>query len=403
MNIQDYNNDLEKMILSIILISPYSMKECTLQPKHFIDPVCRRTYQIFQAFYEKHNTLDMISMSEMAKDSSSFINFCVELMDLYVSKENFQFYCDKQEERYRNHKILENAEKLQKDLISTEEFMDVIKSLENEFSAPIQGYLLPEEEIFDLVTHFDEKLRFRIFKFIEDKVGIVKKTLSVIAARPGVGKTSFALNLMNDLATEYKCIYFNMEMTEKEIYQRLVGISSSIAINRFRNLDDHEKDKMKQFIKPLSKKKIKILNGSKSISSIRKILAKEQRDEHVIAFIDHIGYVKTGKSGQSDTERVGEAVRELQLMTKDLNLTIILLAHINRAGNDKPNINYLKDSGELEQSAHIVMLLHDPNEDVSDMCPFIELIVDKNRSGRRGIIEIEFSKATQIMREKRYG
>ena len=80
----------------------------------------------------------------------------------------------------------------------------------------------------------------------------------------------------------------------------------------------------------------------------------------------------------------------------------MILAHINRAGTDAPTVNFLKDSGELEQSAHVVMLLHNPNDDLDKTTSDIQLIVDKNRSGKRGKIDLEYQKTTQIFREKRY-
>lgn len=399
MTTQIFNDQIEKNILSILLVDPKMMNECSLQPKHFLDKRCKRAYQIFSEFYQKNGTLDIFGMAEIVKNEAFFTDFCIELMDQFSSKSNFQYYIELQEEHYRTQMLHDLAEQLQNGKLQANEFIESVQKLQNDFTASNTAYLLPEDDIYHLVTQTDEKLHMRTFKWLENKVGIVMHTLNVIAARPACGKTSFALNLMNDLSVEYKCVYFNMEMTEKEIYQRLVSINSSIPINRFNQMDKHESEKMKQFIKPFSKKRIKVINGSKSIRSIRKILVKEQRDGHVIAFVDHVGYVKTERSNLSDTERIGEVVRELQLMTKDLDITIFLLAHINRQGTASPDMNCLKDSGELEQSAHVVMMLHNTSEDLADMTPQIELIVGKNRSGRAGKMLMEFKKATQIMQE----
>lgn len=399
MSSQLFNDEIERNILSILLVEPDMMKECSLLPKHFLDKRCRRAYQIFQEFYAKNQTLDIFGMAEIVTNEAFFTDFCIDLMDQYSSKANFQWYIDLQEEHWRTQTLHDLAGQLQNGKLNGTEFIESIQKIQNDVLPANNGYLLPEEDIYHLVTQTDERLHMRVFNWVEKKIGIVKHTLNVIAARPGCGKTAFALNLMNDLSSEYKCIYFNMEMTEKELYQRLVSINSSIPINRFSQMDEHESEKMKQFIRPLSKKKIRIINGSKSIRSIRKILVKEQRDSHVVVFIDHVGYVKAERTGINDRERIGEVVRELQLMTKDLDITLFLLAHINRAGTDRPENENLKDSGELEQSAHVVMILHNTSDDPSDMTPRLDLVLGKNRSGRIGKIELEFMKATQIIKE----
>ena len=111
-------------------------------------------------------------------------------------------------------------------------------------------------------------------------------------------------------------------------------------------------------------------------------------------FIDYVGYVSTRKR-QNDRERVGEVTRELQIMTKDFNCTIFLLAQINREGTEAPTLTNLKDSGELEQSGHSVLFLHNPSNDINDQTPEYDLIVAKNRSGRLGKLKIMFYKAIQ--------
>lgn len=398
---QLYDDEIERNILTILIVEPKRIEECFLEGKHFVNPVNRRCYEIFKAFYEENKTLEISLMSKSVNDFGQFADFCVQLMDSYFTSANLHFLITKQEEVYKTHLLTKIANDLIQDKISYSDFMQEISIINSEFIKTENAGLLPSNQIYDLITTDESKLKFRIFRSFQEKVGILEKTVNVIASRPAVGKTGFALNLMNDLSSTYKCIYFNMEMTEKEIYQRLTGINSSIPINRFTKLENNEVSKIHEALNNLRTKNMFIYNGSKSVKSIRAILSKQQREGHCIAFIDHIGYVTTGKK-QTDTERIGEAVREIQCMTKDLNITVFLLAHINRAGSDAPTVNYLKDSGELEQSAHVVMLLHNPSADVSELSPTIDMIVDKNRSGQRGKIEFTYQKTMQIFKEKNY-
>ena len=153
--------------------------------------------------------------------------------------------------------------------------------------------------------------------------------------------------------------------------------------------------------RPVSKEEI--YNGSKNVKALRTILTKESKKEHCIAFIDYIGYVYSSNSSQGDRERIGEVVREIQNMTKDLNITVFIVAQINRNGDEEPGLVNLKDSGELEQTAHCVMIIHNPDKDnPNNQTPEVKVLVPKNRGGRLGSLKMIFDKPTQrfIMQRK---
>jgi replicative DNA helicase len=146
--------------------------------------------------------------------------------------------------------------------------------------------------------------------------------------------------------------------------------------------------------------KYEIVHGSKTISSMKNKIIKEQRDEHLIVFIDYVGYI-VGKAGESDKDRIGNAVRELNNITKDYNCTIFLVAQINRNGSDIPTMQDLKDSGELEQTADTIILIHDDNKQSNEDIKEIGFLIPKCRGGKRNIrIPVEFNKEKQRMEVK---
>ena len=128
-------------------------------------------------------------------------------------------------------------------------------------------------------------------------------------------------------------------------------------------------------------------------------IIKEQREEHLIVFIDYVGYV-TSKAGLSDKDRIGEVTRELNNLTKDYNCTIFIIAQINRGGTDMPTMNDLKDSGELEQSADTIILINDPNKNNNDDTKVIELVIPKCRGAKRNVkLNIKYLKNMQRMED----
>ena len=119
-------------------------------------------------------------------------------------------------------------------------------------------------------------------------------------------------------------------------------------------------------------------------------------------FIDYVGLI-TGYNNKSPYERITNIVKELRQISLNFDCTIICLAQVNRNGDDAPMLKDLKDSGELEQSAVSVMLLHNENatKTVDKKVEELDVMVAKNRNGRTGTIKVEYNQFNQQIFEKR--
>jgi replicative DNA helicase len=248
------------------------------------------------------------------------------------------------------------------------------------------------------IRNKEKLIQFDRLYNLNQRVKIKKRTLNVIAARPSEGKSALALNLFCDLSKSYKCIYFNMEMTEEEIYERMLGIESSIPIEQIiKPQTDYQEETIKEVANKIYSYKYEVVNGSMNIKGLVSKIIREQREEHLIVFIDYVGYI-SNKAGQSDKDRIGEVTRMLNDVTKDYNCTIMLVAQINRNGSDTPTMEDLKDSGELEQSADTIILIHDENKQDVSSTKFIKLLIPKCRGSKRNIaIEVKYLKESQRM------
>ena len=239
------------------------------------------------------------------------------------------------------------------------------------------------------------------FQKLELNANIQEHDLPIIAARPGIGKTAFMLNIMEDLSKTYKCLYFNLEMTDKQLLRRLVGINSKIPMRYFENPStDYQKSKIIESAENLSKRNMKIITGSQTIRSIRNEIIRNCKDEHVIVFIDYIGLVQSLEKFQSIYERLTSIVKELRRISLDYNCTIFVASQINRNSekekDKRPKISDLKETGELEQSGTTVIMLHNENPMASsDKIAEIQVIIGKNRNGPTGIITLDYNKETQ--------
>ena len=394
----DYQNEpsiVEETIIGCLLTNDKLLNEFYLQPKHFLNDNNKIIVGKILDLKKEGSNVDVVLLCEKLTDTylQSIAMDCVENL---VTVSDFHPYQEKQEERYKAHAITMVMDKFKSKKISYDEMIESINKINGECNKndSSANTMLSGQEIFELITTNSNELIFDYYQDMQRTLKLPMNTVNLIAARTSQGKSALSLNLCNDLSKKYKCLYFNMEMTEKELYQRLTSINSGIPINDFYKINSSNSDRIWRGIEEVKKRNIKIYNGSKNVKALRTILTKESKKEHCIAFIDYIGYVY-GSNGQNDRERIGEVVREIQTMTKDLNITVFIVAQINRSGNEEPSLVNLKDSGELEQTAHCVMIIHNQDKDPTNQTPQVKILIPKNRSGKLGRIEMVFDKPTQ--------
>ncbi len=398
-------NELEKIIIACIIKKPKLLNELVLAEEHFKTDICRIIIRLFKAQYSKLKTIDIrlldyaeFNLTESQKQE--IIKYIVEAMqEELVIISNFYYY---QEELFRNfisESILNEINKFYNKKISQELLLEKIHNLEKS-SLKTKDSVLTKEEIYQIISKKNENINFR-FHTLSKESNIQQHDFVVISARPGIGKTGFALNLIEDLSDKYKCLYFNMEMSEKQVFQRLVSINTAIPMKCFMNIQtDYQNEKILDGCKRIANKKISCFTGTQTVRSIKQKIIEESKSGHVLAFIDYVGLI-VGQPKVSSYERTTEIVKELRQVSLEYDCTIFLIAQINRNAerdkDKKPRISDLKDTGELEQSATTVIMLHNENyyNNTGSDKDIIQLIIGKNRNGTTGICELEYDKSTQ--------
>lgn len=231
----------------------------------------------------------------------------------------------------------------------------------------------------------------------------------ISASGTGGGKTALALNMLSELSKHYQCVYFNMEMAEEDIKERLVSIESGVpmeTLERYKYITDKElKNKIDEAMKEIGeRKRIDIHTGAKSLEAIKATINRMDPEEHIIVFIDHIGMIR-GFSRSSLYEKTTEIAKTLRAMALNHNITMIALSQVSRQQNQQgntrnreneaPTLSRLKESGEIENSARQVIFIYFKTEDNY----FIHIA--KNTRGQVGIdIPITFTKNIMTIRER---
>lgn len=230
----------------------------------------------------------------------------------------------------------------------------------------------------------------------------------ISASGTGGGKTALALNMLSELSKHYPCVYFNMEMGEEDIKQRLISIESGVPMQTLEQYhyitDTALKKRIDEAMIEISRnKRITLLTGAKSLESIKTTVNRLDDNEHTIVFVDHIGMIR-GFSRSSLYEKTTEIAKSLRAIALNHNVTMIALSQVSRGQpqqgqkaqfNEPPTLSRLKESGEIENSARQVVFIYNKCEDD------YYLRIAKNTRGSVDVdIPIEFTKKIMTIREK---
>lgn len=398
------NIKIEETLIGLVLSDSKLLEKLVLDEKYFSSPKVIKLLCAMKKQYQEYQKFDLVGLISnnpellQGKDNIT-IEYLTEIMQLGFPS-NFEYY---QESLFKSHNkklLIDAIEKFKSNIMSQDELLDYIHKIEQQ-SLHTDFQRLTGEQIYNLISQKKRKISFR-FEKLTDAANIQEHDLIVIAARPGIGKTGFALNILENLSDSYNSIYFNMEMTEQQIYKRLIGINSYVPVKDLDSMtEEYLKTKTKESCQKLSSKKIKIITGGQTIRTIRSQIIRESHKEHTIVFIDYVGLIRDTEKNRSSYERVTEIVKELRQISLDYDCTIFILSQINRNSEkekDKfPKISDLKESGELEQSATTVIMLHNENlyKNISNRDETVKLIIGKNRNGVTGIIDYIYNQKNQ--------
>jgi len=233
--------------------------------------------------------------------------------------------------------------------------------------------------------------------------GLNKSDLILLAARPGMGKTAFAMNMALNAAkkTRKTVVFFQLEMSAEQIATRLLSSEGHIDSKKLRmgTLEDSDWMDMADATKTLSE--LPILLDDNSGISVAEMKAKCRRlgDKLGLIVIDYLQLMRAPgfKGGDNRVQEVAEISRSLKIMAKDLGVPVLCCSQLSRGPekrpNKKPMLSDLRESGSIEQDADIVLFLYREdyyNEEGKPKTNSADLIVAKNRHGETGEIKLQW-------------
>ncbi len=233
------------------------------------------------------------------------------------------------------------------------------------------------------------------FSKLDDLLGGLEGgDMIVIGARPGVGKSAFVTQITTDLARSGKRVgFYNLEMQEKQVYERFVVAESGIGLTRLRRavrfLGDEE-ERFRRANEVLEKEdRIIITTGSKAMSEIRN---ESRHMGYDVIIIDYLQLLRADKTYRGNRyAEVGAISRAIKALAMELNIPIIALSQLNRVSENRegkePTMAELREAGDIEQDASVILLMWNMSKDSSRK----GIKIEKQRQGRTGKIVLRFN------------
>lgn len=230
--------------------------------------------------------------------------------------------------------------------------------------------------------------------------GMQKSDLILVAARPSMGKTAFALNIASHvvLRENLPAVIFSLEMSKESLVNRIFSIEAGIDAQKIRTgeLDDYDWPRLVETSDEISKSNLIIdETPAITISEIRSRCRKYKQQEDIqLVVIDYLQLITTSGKSESRQQEISNISRSLKSLARELDIPVIALSQLNRGAemreDKRPMLSDLRDSGAIEQDADVVMLLYRDeyyNKDTRDK-GISEVIVAKQRNGPTGTVQL---------------
>ena len=420
---QPQSLEAEQSVLGSILIDSRCIADIVgiLKPEDFYLQQNRDIYETVYAMFNFSETIDPVTvldkMRELGVYQDNSRDYILQLMEITPTAANAVRYANIVREKAMLRGLADAASDISETVYSQVGTpAEILESAEKKIYALRKGERGESLEHIGTVLHkvFDRLAELSQsdsaipglstgLRDLDMKInGLNKSDLLLVAARPAMGKSAFALNLGMNVAKKYKktVAIFNLEMSREQLAMRLLASESFIELQKLATgkLSEEEWGKLCMASASLSQTDVRIDdNPSVTVADIN---AKCRRLENLgLVIIDYLQLMQGsgyGKASENRVTVVGEISRALKIMAKELNVPVICLSQLSRAvesrTDKRPILSDLRESGAIEQDADSVMFLYRDeyyNENSEDK-GLAECIVAKNRHGETGTVKMQW-------------
>ena len=420
------NIDAEKALLGAIILKPETMHDVSVSiyPESFYADKHGEIYRAILEVFTKGDPIDLLSITTKLKNNQQLeriggASYLTELVETVPAAGNAHYYSEQVQNKSTLRGLIHAADDIAEMGYSDPENIDetldqaekkvygVTNNTSIQKFKTIGSSLTEAWERFEhLSANQDEKRGVPTGFGALDNIlaGLQKSDLIILAARPSMGKTTFALDLARNASVQYgaQVGIFSLEMSDQQLVDRMLAAEAGVDSWKLRTgklNTDQEFEAVQSAMTKLSEAPIHIDDQPGTNILKMRSAARRLKNEHGLdlLIVDYLQLMNPTSSKASDSmvQQVTEISRSLKLLARELDVPVMALSQLSRAVEQrggKPRLSDLRDSGSIEQDADVVMFIHreDKINKESERPNIAEIMVEKHRNGPVGSCELYF-------------
>ncbi len=423
--------DLEEVVLGALMLEKEAVNAVIdiLSPEVFYKEAHQIIFEAIKDLFTKSEPIDILTVTNHLRSTGDLeavggAYYISQLTNRVVSSANIEYHSRIILQKYIQRKLIQiSSETIKNAYEDSADVFDLLDSAENKLFQISENNLRRNyDEMPDLVQlaiddiqkarEAGSTLRGVPSGYTElDRItqGWQKSDLIILAARPSMGKTAFALNMARNAAVDFQkpIAFFSLEMSSVQLVTRLISSETSLTADKLRTgqLAEYEWQQLNTKVSPLVNAKLFIDDTPQlSVFDLRaKCRRLKQQHDIQMVFIDYLQLMtaKTEKNGNREQE-ISNISRSLKSLAKELNIPVLALSQLSRSvetrpGSKKPILSDLRESGAIEQDADMVLFIYRPDyyglqEDENHESTKGKAVISiaKHRNGKLGEVELRF-------------
>ncbi len=420
------NIEAEKSLIGSLLLDKEAINRVAdfLQAQDFYGRNHQLIYEAIVQMYEKREPIDLLSLSNRLRegghlDTVGGVGYLTTLMNSVPTSAHVSNYGKIVQRKKILRDLIDSAHNIIGMGYQEDEDVDELldraeqklfavsqRSVQQNFTS-IDKSLTDAFDRLDKLHKGDGALRGVPTGFIDlDNItaGLQKSNLIILAARPSIGKTSLALDIVRSVARHTPVGFFTIEMSREEVTDRLIASEAGVSLWKMRTGklssegENNDFEKIAMALDSLAKSKIFIDDSSAPTVLQMRAMARRLQAEHGLGLIvvDYLQLIYASKNYDSAVQQITEISRNLKGLARELNVPVLALSQLSRAvetrTDQRPKLSDLRDSGSIEQDADVVMFIYreDKVKPDSEKKNVAEILIAKHRNGPTGEVELFF-------------
>lgn len=415
-----YSHDAEYALIGSMIHQPELIDDAgaRLVVGDFHHPACAELYELLLALRTKGVGVDVVTLSDARShlaDGQSTLSVAANIAHNTPSAANFSAYGKIVKQRSVARRVIAAAQIMSQRLIDGEPLDEVLSqgqqawmALEAEGLDSRRRYRFVKDILPEAIEGIDRRFNRTVSLGFDTGLPSLDEFIPalcpghmvVVAGAPGSGKTTLGLGLAERVALVKRLpsLVFSMEMSDVELTNRSLASVGSVQLKHIsegHSMEDGDWPGLTSAVNLLSEAPLIFCDdASLTLRDIRQICRTVKREHGLgIVAVDYIGLINGESKSSSRYEQVTDISKGLKRLAKELGVPLVVLAQLNRGpnsrANKRPTKSDLRDSGQIEADADVVVLVHRDNETDAGKAGVTELIVDKNRHGPTGICRVQ--------------